>query len=1279
VLLAAGGAGKSTAFCWLREREPDAIKIDLRTLDKSGMHRELQDAIAIGASIYLDALDEAALNEPAVFRILEQHLTAEEACRVLWRLACRPAAWNPALAEALRASLPGFEELKLLPLTRAATGEIAAAVGADPSQFLDALNRAGLGRLAASPIRLRAAAGQWVSTGDLPGDHLSAMKFEVRQLLAETDRGRRQPSLPIDRRLRLAGRLAAIAVFGGVSQFAVAAESRPGLLGVAELPSAPEPAEPGTPVTPAAYEEVLSTALCDAAPDAAVSFAHQQYVEYLAACYLSERRIIRPQLTGLLSMNVDGLLPGPMLGVAAWLAGLDPELTETLIGPNALGFAQAGVELPSQTRVVVVDGLLTKAAYGDIDRGWGLDLSALAHPRLDSQLIRYLDGSSRQPELLWWIAQLAVGGNCRGLTPRLLDVALNDNWETGARRAAVTAVAALGEDPNLRGLEPLLHLDEMSDPGDEILAAVIEALFPRLISTADLLNALRPQRNPNLVGGYRMLLTRLGDQLPREDLPVALEWASTHLHGGEGAYDEFIPQLVRRGWAHADAADVLTALAMLVAAIAGDPAGGAWARRMDVPWDGSDQRRQRELAVRVAGHLNSDTWFGLLYLALITSDDVGWLLDQLPGLPRASQEALARCVPALASNPTADVAELILEMPKSHPAYAFTQGMRGAVGLDSDIARLWRDAHPRVAQEGPDGAEKHEAIHARLAAALDEAELISDHWWRLASLLCDGDNGNAFDVTACLFTHDLKERPGWLLLDDEEQARVLELGVQYLSTHELNPAGWAGHPKVSVSEALHDWSGVYLMTTFVRHDPGILYALDSRIWRKWAPAIVGAWTSGNENDQQLRLDLVDLTPPSDLPSVLETALDQLDVAEEYNAQHLPFERLYDHVFPHLAPTLAGRLSAGRYSGGLGATILNLLIKDAPDAALVTCQQLLNGTSDLVPHARRGLAMLAPSAIVDELATGERPPEDFGEILEHLTLSGLDEAHLASLGRLRLRWFPPADAPPAPSEAFRQDLQFEVGRIRGRVFERLAELGQTRYLEDLSAESDHSGQKLIAWYLRRARTRAADLAFTPIRPDQLLQLLSQADSRLVRSSADLLEVTLNQLEQLQGELDKGASRYLWNFGSDESKPKSEDDISDWVRDQLKTRLGRASIVDREVQVSRKLQGIGTRIDLTATTPAATQPTDTACVIAEAKLVTNDELMAAMHNQLALRYLVPTGLQYGIYLVYWISPEQRATRRQTHTRKDRLLRSLNQQAANVGHGIHIKPFLLDISHP
>lgn len=64
VLLAADGAGKSTVFQGLRDREHSAIAVDLRVLDKAGMHHELQEAI------------EAVLHEPALFRVLERHSTA---------------------------------------------------------------------------------------------------------------------------------------------------------------------------------------------------------------------------------------------------------------------------------------------------------------------------------------------------------------------------------------------------------------------------------------------------------------------------------------------------------------------------------------------------------------------------------------------------------------------------------------------------------------------------------------------------------------------------------------------------------------------------------------------------------------------------------------------------------------------------------------------------------------------------------------------------------------------------------------------------------------------------------------------------------------------------------------------------------------------------------------------------------------------------------------------------------------------------------------------------
>src|SRR5258708_14887272 len=127
--------------------------------------------------------------------------------------------------------------------------------------------------------------------------------------------------------------------------------------------------------------------------------------------------------------------------------------------------------------------------------------------------------------------------------------------------------------------------------------------------------------------------------------------------------------------------------------------------------------------------------------------------------------------------------------------------MRGAVSLDSDIAKLWRNAHPPVVQDGPDDADKQEAIAPKLAAALDDAELVPDHWWRLAGTLCDGGNGNMMVETTCLFTHNLTDRPGWLLLDGQQQARLLNAGVQYLSNHQLNPASWAGQQNVSMNDA----------------------------------------------------------------------------------------------------------------------------------------------------------------------------------------------------------------------------------------------------------------------------------------------------------------------------------------------------------------------------------------------------------------------------------------------------------------------------------------------
>ncbi len=340
----------------------------------------------------------------------------------------------------------------------------------DTAGFLDALVSAGLGRMAVSPMRLQSAARQWADTGRLPDSQLSAIRFEVDRLLEETGSRRPRPAVPQDRRRRLAGRLAAMTVFGRADHFTLDPQPPPGALHVADLPSTPEPDGPGRPVTPAEYEEVLGTALFDATADATVSFHHQQYAEFLAAEYVAERQITRPQLPALLGMHDDGAIPGPLTGAAAWLAALSPDLAGDFAAANADRLAQAAVELPSPgLRATVVSGILARAAAEDIDTLPGQDLTPLAHPGLESQLADRLDGGLAKAGELWWIARLALVGQCRKLTARLLEEVLSPRWPPWARRAAVAAVAALGEEANVLELQGLARLDPADDPDDDVL------------------------------------------------------------------------------------------------------------------------------------------------------------------------------------------------------------------------------------------------------------------------------------------------------------------------------------------------------------------------------------------------------------------------------------------------------------------------------------------------------------------------------------------------------------------------------------------------------------------------------------------------------------------------------------------------------------------------------------------------------------------------------------------------------------------------------------------
>jgi hypothetical protein len=1287
-LLAAGGAGKTETFTALAEFETGARRINAAPLTRDGLERRITDACRAGTAVYLDGLDQAVSVDSLLFQWLEEELTAVTARRVRWRLACRSAVWDAALAGALQRGLPGFAEWKLLPLDQvAAQMAVEHAInssGFDGAAFLGAVVEAGLGRLSACVGQLIAVARYWHARGALPSGAVEAMEFEVAWLLKETD-GRRRPRMPGDRAMRVAKRLGAFTMFGGAQALTVAPVGDNATLTVDALPSEAEPVEPGQTIDPDDYREVLGTALFDAGPAGSVVFRHQRYVEYLAAAYLVERRVRAGQVPVLLGVHANGRLPTARVGVAAWLAALEPTLINRLITDNALMFASAAAvtELPSdEARTAVVAGLLTAATTGDAEPAWSLDRSALIHPGLGDQLAAYLSAGLASSEQVWWIARLAAAGECHALAPALAVAASDSTWHAYARRAAVAALGVLRDDDTRRSVRELLVPDHSdgSDPDtdNEVRAAVIDVLYPRLLSTEDLTRALRPHLSM-LYGGYRQTLRELPDRIPDQDLASFVTWLATRPEQPEASDDEdhfedLYLGVMRRAWQCADDEAVRQALARLVVA---GVQSGRWyrpGRRSGVLWSDGPTVRRRALAVEVAS-TRANTWYAVFTLALLTVDDVEWLLDTLPTVPLQAADSLLKCLPQLLRDPPAHVADRILDLPPNHPAYDATAHLRGKVNLDSEHIQVERRIAAEDREHEREQAEHQERVQTELTAALERLDAEPGAWWRIPWLLADDRINTPEHVTG----HDLTQRPGWGHLDTDQRQLVLDAGIRYLHIHHPNPAPWAGLTSWSFHTVLPDWSGVHLLTTLRQHHPDRLTELAPAVWKRWASSIVATPVFGPDQAGDLRCRLIDAAPAAVWPDFLDAALTHLDALEIGGRSLTPYE-IYKHLIADVTDAIADRLNTTATESELARDLLTLLVRHgSPSIALDTCRRLIDRPeSPLAAHARTHLAQLDPNSVVDTLAVTPHTPEDLAEGVQGLQSTRLDHSHLVTAATLLLDTHPYADEPPLDRGFINYTAHHHARDLRSQVLEQLALGGHLNDLTALKHDRPDLDQQILTRYERIAKAHQADLALAATDPQALISLLRRGDARLVRDDADLQHVLLQHLDALQRHLtDTSAFREIWNG----ERPQVEDDVSDWLQRRLHERLATGLIIDREVQVNRpRPGGIGTRIDLTATTTTPTN--DTARVIIEAKRVDNDELMTAMHQQLIRRYLIPEQRRYGIYLVYWITPGQRPPgwSRTTAADPKALAQQLREQAHQADQeGMRITPYILDISRP
>jgi hypothetical protein len=1262
VLLSSGGTGKTTLLREARDQE-QGTWIPLLELQLGEIRAALSAALDAAKPVYLDGLDEAARFEPRIFHVLQSVFSSEGARTVRWRLGCRPEAWNHDLT-----GLAGLRECRLLPLTRQATHDLVSGAGID-AQFLDALTEAGLGRLSASPMHLRDAALQWHATGRLPTSRTASLDFEIGRLLAETDRSRPQARTPADRRRRVAGRLATIAMFTRVRGFSFGPTAAESVLSVDGLPSQPDPDDVTAPVDPQQYRDVLASALFEPSAHGTMTFRHLYYAEHLAAEYVSRSPLGRSHITALFDVT-DGVVPGSMASLASRLVALRPDLARMLLPRNALTLLAADVELPAAVREQIVTALLDSAKAGDAEPYWGVDLGKCDHPGLEEQLRRCLDEGLTEAYEVWWISSLATIGRCSSLNEDLLGLALDAAWPDWARRAATLTIIQNGTNLQKEALRPLLELDAEQDPDDELLATVLTGLYPSALTTAELFQALRRPRNKIYLGTYYELLRDLGKRIPANDLPQALAWITkwrgiTVAVEARTDFSDLAAALIQRAWTARNDPTTHDSLADYLALVGSDIGVRPYSRAAAAPWR-TDRDDRRRLAVAVAHRINEFRWFDLLRVGLIDETDFDWLLTELNQQPAAARNALGRCLANFVGNsPAPQRPELQQRIPADHPAQAH---------VTARLAALDQQERDEETYPDPDAT-----ALLRLRAALAQAETDLGSWWRITESVVDGGPADG------LFDCDLTALQGWAQLTIDEQQRILVLGLDYVCQHVPSPSAWSAATSWSTEQVLPDQAGVYLLTTLARRSPDRLDDLALDCWKTWAPTVVAMRASVNEH---FTASLLDAAPAAVRSYYIEALLNQLDDVSQQGMSH-PRSSLYRHLADELLPAVRERLLAGRYSGPTAIFALDLVVRNQPsEAAINVCRTLAGGQDSLLsPAAMNHLNRLDPGPRVRNLVANPPTGDSLPAALRGVDPDALDSTTMRDLAMLLLDRFPVEQDPRTQPHGFTPvDPVHEARELRGRIVGRMAHLGLTSDLKLLAEGRSGWDRKWINHFLRLARQRAADLAAEQAADDGgarpsvngLLALLSRGDVRMVRHGADALNVLVDRIEDLQHEItNETGFRDLWN----EKAPKSEDDITDWLRRRLNDRLHGSGIIDREVSVRRlKDRGAGTRIDMTLTVLKPDDRAPVTRVTVEAKLVSNDELPTAMQDQLVNRYLIPTGQQHGILLVYWLPLDQRpASWWRRYPSKDDLIAELQLQADRLAPTFDIRPVVLDISRP
>ena len=530
VLIAEPGAGKTTAFKAEAESQGGTYVTvrNFRTFDdRPEWH---------GATLFLDGLDESRAGAEDCRTPLDDiRKKLNGLGRPPFRLSCRWADWMAATdKDALKEVSPDgtITVIRLDPLSERNIKDILTKNHGveDADGFVQAARKRGVDRLLNNPQNLDMLAKS-VSQGKWPDSRKETFDQACRMLVREPN-GEHLAANPTNADVSLlieaAGRLCAAQLFSGTAGFTLPdrVESDTDFPAFTEVYGG---------MADASARNVLGTRLFVGVSEGKLSPAHRQMAEFLAAKYASgllDKGLPLGRILALIT-GFDGELVPSFRNFSSWLAVHNKASRKRLswLNPSGLIYDGDRQTYSADEKIEIVRNLRRESYWNpwctrSLSKVPGI--GAIVSPELKETFREILTDGERAREhqsYVMLLMQVLTDGEPLPELSEVLEQLVRDStWNMGVRCAVLDVLTSYHarERVDSAGINRMvadIDYGSLDDPQDEFLGILLKALYPKVLSIAEIQGYLKEPKLVDRTGEYADFWT---EHIPKVSTPEQL-------------------------------------------------------------------------------------------------------------------------------------------------------------------------------------------------------------------------------------------------------------------------------------------------------------------------------------------------------------------------------------------------------------------------------------------------------------------------------------------------------------------------------------------------------------------------------------------------------------------------------------------------------------------------------------------------------------------------------------------------------------------------------------